>query len=139
MQTQTEAATIHQSLTGWDAFFDRSAWTRVEVFVGDLGQLFDHGPVSAAFVAVRVLGERRAEWDKVVSLAEAQLAETEEAAISGGIDSAAWTRVVNLGKVVRDVALANGKALAEAERKVSLLAMLEMGRSREDMERESEG
>jgi hypothetical protein len=111
----------------------------VEVFVGDLGQLFGHGPVSAAFVAVRVLGERRAEWDKVVSLAEAQLAETEEAAISGGIESAAWTRVVNLGKVVRDVALANGKALAEAERKVSLLAMLEMGRSREDMEREGEG
>lgn len=89
-----------------------------------------HVPPSAALLATRALTEGRGEWEKMLSLVEAGLAEAEEAEATGGTESPAWRRAVNIGKVIRDMAAANVARVRVAERKVSLLAMIEQGRLR---------
>lgn len=100
--------------------------------MADLNHLLHlrQAPVTAAFLAARAMADCRAEWDKVLSLVEAGLAEAAEAAVEGTTDSQSWKRAVNIGRVLRDVAIANQDRVAKLERKVSLLAMLEAGEIR---------
>lgn len=100
----------------------------------DFNHLFaaGHCAPSAAFVAVRLMGEGRAEWEKLLSLVEAGL---HEAAAAGEVEavaeSEAWKRAVNIGKVCRDLADANVTRLMKAERELALQALAERGRERE--------
>lgn len=95
----------------------------------DLNQVFGPGAPNpaAVYVAVRLIGEARREMDKMVGLIESGLVEADTAAETGGTESAAWARAINIGQVLRDMAIHNAQRLGTAERRLSLLA-LEEGR-----------
>lgn len=110
----------------------RVEWERSRVM--NFNHLFaaGHCAPSAAFVAVRLMGEGRAEWEKLLSLVEAGLTEALAAGqVEAVAESEAWKRAVNIGKVVRELAAANVERLLKAERQLALQALAERGREQE--------